>query len=159
MTPAIPRTTTTTSRAFRSAPGPRRGVTDHGLIVDQAGRTPRMIDSLAADEQGRVYSVGSWRINPGDQPTLQYDWEKPLKEFKVTRRGQFFACFDPVFYSSLDATIGRASLVVLSMYVPRVALAGGQVLQVNLRARRGAKSRTCSVFAGSWMISFLNTSG
>lgn len=73
-------------------PADKGAVTDHGLIVDQDGRTPRMIDSLAADEQGRVYSVGSWRINPGDQPTIQYDWEKPVREFTVTKRGQFFAC-------------------------------------------------------------------
>ena len=81
-------------KSISLGPQGRGAVTDHGLIVDQAGRTPRMIDSLAADEQGRVYAVGSWRINPGDQPTLQYDWEKPVKAFKVTRRGQFFACFD-----------------------------------------------------------------
>jgi hypothetical protein len=67
-------------------------VIDHGLIVDQKCRTARMIDSLAADQEGRVYSVGSWHILPGDQPTLQYDWEKPVKDFKVTKRGQFFAC-------------------------------------------------------------------
>jgi hypothetical protein len=53
-----------------------------------------MIDSLAADQEGRVYSVGSWHILPDDQPTLQYDWEKPVKEFEVTKRGQFFACCD-----------------------------------------------------------------
>lgn len=69
-------------------------VIDHGLIVDQFGRTPRMIDSLAADEHGRVYCVGSWRILPGDQPTLQYDWTKPVKDFRPTHRAQFFAAFD-----------------------------------------------------------------
>ena len=69
-------------------------VIDHGLIVDQEGRTARMIDSLAADQEGRVYSVGSWHILPGDQPTLQYDWEIPIKDFKLTKRGQFFTCCD-----------------------------------------------------------------
>ena len=69
-------------------------VIDHGLIVDQEGRTARMIDSLAADQEGRVYSVGSWHILPGDQPTLQYDWETPIKDFKITKRGQFFTCCD-----------------------------------------------------------------
>ena len=75
-------------------PEDKGAVIDHGLIVDQKGRTARMIDSLAADQEGRVYSVGSWHILPGDQPTLQYDWEKPVKEFEVTKRGQFFACCD-----------------------------------------------------------------
>lgn len=68
-------------------------VTDHGAIVDQKGRAPRMIDSLAADRQGRVYMVGSWHVLPGDQPTMQIDLENP-GEFRRMKRGQFFACCD-----------------------------------------------------------------
>jgi hypothetical protein len=68
-------------------------VTDHGAIVDQDGRTPRHIDSLAADQTGRVYMVGSWHLLPGDQGTQQIDLANP-KEFRLMKRGQFFACAD-----------------------------------------------------------------
>jgi hypothetical protein len=57
------------------------------------GRAPRLIDSLAADQQGRVYMVGSWHVLPGDQPTMQINLENP-KEFQRMKRGQFFACCD-----------------------------------------------------------------
>lgn len=68
-------------------------VTDHGAIVDQMGRAPRHVDSLAADQEGRVYMVGSWHILPEDQPTLQINLENP-KEFQRMKRGQFFAVCD-----------------------------------------------------------------
>ncbi len=67
---------------------------DHGQIVDQEGRTPRHIDSLAADQEGRVYMVGSWHLLPGEQGTLQLDWEQPPREFHPVKRGQFFAAVD-----------------------------------------------------------------
>ncbi len=67
---------------------------DHGLIVDQDGRTARMVDSLAADQEGRVYMVGSWHLLPGDQETLRLDWEHPSREFLHVKWGQFFACAD-----------------------------------------------------------------
>ena len=38
-------------------------IIDHGAIVDQDGRKPRMINSLAADDKGRVFMMGSWYIN------------------------------------------------------------------------------------------------
>jgi hypothetical protein len=68
-------------------------VTDHGAIRDQMGRAPRHIDSLAADQRGRVFMVGSWHILPDDQPTLQINLDNP-KEFQTMKRGQFFACCD-----------------------------------------------------------------
>ena len=68
-------------------------VTDHGAIVDQKGRAPRHVDSLAADQEGRVYMVGSWHILPGDQPTMQINLDNP-KEFQQMKRAQFFACCD-----------------------------------------------------------------
>ncbi|OGD18852.1 MAG: hypothetical protein A2W03_04205 [Candidatus Aminicenantes bacterium RBG_16_63_16] len=67
---------------------------DHGRIIDQDGRTPRSIDSLAADEKGRVYMVGDWHILPTDKGTLQIEWENPDRNFMKVRRGQFFAFAD-----------------------------------------------------------------
>lgn len=69
-------------------------VTDHGRIVDQNGRAPRHIDSLAADQEGRVYAVGSWHLLPGDTATRQVVWDKPTREFHVVKRSQRFAFFD-----------------------------------------------------------------
>lgn len=75
-------------------PAAKGAVIDHGLLVDQDGRTARMVDSLAADQEGRVYMVGSWHLLPGDQGSLRLDWEHPSREFLKVKWGQFFACAD-----------------------------------------------------------------
>jgi hypothetical protein len=69
-------------------------VIDHGELVDQDGRTPRHIDSLAADQEGHVYMVGSWHLLPGEPGTLQIAWDQPTREFHPVPRGQYFACAD-----------------------------------------------------------------
>jgi hypothetical protein len=69
-------------------------VIDHGKIVDQDGREPRHIDSLAADLEGRVYSVGGWHLLAGDTSTLQVDWETPELDFEPVPRAQRFAVAD-----------------------------------------------------------------
>jgi hypothetical protein len=69
-------------------------VIDHGKLVDQDERTPRHIDSLAADQGGRVYMVGSWHLLPGEPGSLQLDWDQPTREFHPVKRGQYFACVD-----------------------------------------------------------------
>lgn len=80
-------------KSISLAPSTYGQVTDHGAIVDQMGRAPRMVDSLAADQEGRAYMVGSWHILPDDQPTLQIDLENP-EVFQTMKRGQFFAVCD-----------------------------------------------------------------
>jgi len=65
---------------------------DHGRIIDQDGRTPAYIASLAADANGNIFMDGSWLIKPGDQPTLQFQYKaKDGKEYKTLNRGEFFA--------------------------------------------------------------------
>jgi hypothetical protein len=66
-------------------------VTDHGQIVDQDGRTPRHIDSLAAARDGLVYLVGGWHLLQGETSTLQINWEKPERSFQPVPRAQRFA--------------------------------------------------------------------
>jgi len=85
-------------RSVSIAKGKNRDVKDHGRIVDQDGRTPLMIESLAADDAGRVYMVGSWSVNSEEEATLQYVWEgqgfwPDLEPWKFHRleRGEFFA--------------------------------------------------------------------
>jgi len=65
---------------------------DHGRIIDQDGRTPSYIASLAADDKGNVFMNGSWLLKPGDQPTMQFQY-KPDDgiEYKTLKRGEFFA--------------------------------------------------------------------
>jgi hypothetical protein len=64
-------------------------ITDHGRIIDQGGRTPCYIGSIAADEKGNVFINGGWLVKPGDQPTLEYRHEKG--EYDTLSRGEFFA--------------------------------------------------------------------
>jgi len=75
-------------------PKDQGSVVDHGKLVDQEGRVARHIDTLAADQMGRVYMVGSWSVLPGDVVTQQLDWEKPVREFHPVKRAQLFAFAD-----------------------------------------------------------------
>lgn len=75
-------------------PGAPGEVLDHGGIIDQQGRAARHIDSLAADQEGRVYMTGSWYLLPGEEGTLQLTWDQPVREFKPVKRGQYFACVE-----------------------------------------------------------------
>ena len=68
-------------------------ITDHGAIIDQEGRTPRMINSMTADDKGRVYMTGSWYINSYRQASLQvlfYD-HPGERMYELVKRGEFFA--------------------------------------------------------------------
>lgn len=78
-------------RSVSLAPLDKYAITDHGQLIDQDGRKPRMIESLIADDKGHVYFVGSWYLKPGEKGTLHHKYGKiergPLKEVK---RGEFF---------------------------------------------------------------------
>ncbi len=68
-------------------------ITDHGKIVDQDGRAPRMINSMAADDKGRVYMMGSWYIKTYREASLQvlfYD-HPGERLYELVKRGEFFA--------------------------------------------------------------------
>ncbi len=81
-------------RSVMIDPEAKNPIRDYGRIVDRDGRTPRSIDSLAADEKGRVYMVGDWHILQADKGTQQIEWETPERNFKKVQRGQFFAFAD-----------------------------------------------------------------
>ncbi len=91
-------------------------ITDHGLIVDQDGRRPWRMQSLAADDQGRVYMVGDWYLNPGDKGTQRYNY--PEGKFEDQLRGQFFAVAD------VSAHIGATESAKPAP--PRLATTGGR---------------------------------
>jgi len=87
------------------------GIIDHGKIIDQDNRRISMIETLAADDKGNVFMVGSWYALSPDEATHQYVWPgltewyiekdypevsytyKDTKRFthKVMHRGQFFS--------------------------------------------------------------------
>jgi len=71
-------------------------ILDHGLIVDQEGRRPWRLPSLAADERGHVYMVGDWRLKPGEKGTLRYGYDRrnARDTWRWLWRGQFFAAAD-----------------------------------------------------------------
>jgi len=76
-------------RSIRIDQGTDRNVVDHGRIIDQDGRPATMIDSLAADERGNVYMVGSWNSLSTEESTHRYRWKDDT--YEVLHRGQFFA--------------------------------------------------------------------
>ncbi len=80
-------------RSISIKEGADRSITDHGKIVDQNGRAARMINSLTADDQGRVYMMGSWYVKSDTEASFQVLLSKyPGKRiYKLVKRGEFFA--------------------------------------------------------------------
>ncbi len=76
-----------------SISGSDHEVIDHGRIIDQEGRACRFINSLAADEKGRVYMNGSFYVNSPKEATLQILFQSHPGEdlYKLVKRGEFFA--------------------------------------------------------------------
>ena len=78
-------------RSVSLDPKENKEVLDHGLIIDTKGRKLRMCESLAADEKGNVYIVGSWYLLKGEKGTLKHKYgeieQGPMIEAK---RGEFF---------------------------------------------------------------------
>ncbi|HXI00626.1 MAG TPA: hypothetical protein VNI52_10170 [Sphingobacteriaceae bacterium] len=86
---------------------------DHGKLIDQDGRTPAYIGSLAADNKGNVFMSGGWLTKPGDESTLMFLFkdskgkiyaplEHPgqqsnnesgssLSQYQKLKRGEFFS--------------------------------------------------------------------
>lgn len=71
-------------------------ITDHGAIIDQDGRTARMIMSMSADDDGHVFVYGSWHVRTFKEATLQYLlFDYPNGDlYKLLKRGEFFAVID-----------------------------------------------------------------
>lgn len=57
-------------------------IIDHGKIVDQYNRRPSMIESLAVDDQGNVFMVGSWYSLSPDESSSQYVWGELMDYYK-----------------------------------------------------------------------------
>lgn len=83
-------------RSVSIVPDVDKTITDHGKIVDQHGRAARMINSLSADNKGRVYIMGSWYVKSLKEASFQimiYDY--PGQDiYKLVKRGEFFATVD-----------------------------------------------------------------
>ncbi len=80
-------------RSVSIKPDGDHSIVDYGKIIDQDGRAPRMINSLAADDQDRVYMMGSWYINSFREASFQILFsDYPGKRiYKLMKRGEFFA--------------------------------------------------------------------
>ena len=84
-------------------------ITDHGLMVDQDGRTVWRMPGMMADGQGHVYAIGDWWTIAGDLGTLRYSWNGGNEIYEQLPRGQFFAV--------ANVTIPAPSLTDLSIMV------------------------------------------
>ena len=69
-------------------------ITDHGLLVDQDGRTVWRVPGMMADGRGHVYMIGDWWTNPGDLGSLRYHWNRGHEGYEQLKRGEFFAVAD-----------------------------------------------------------------
>ena len=66
-------------------------ITDHGLLVDQDGRTVWRVPGMMADGRGHVYMIGDWWTIPGDLGSLRYKWNNGHEAYDQLKRGEFFA--------------------------------------------------------------------
>jgi hypothetical protein len=66
-------------------------IVDHGLMVDQDGRTAVRTPGMMTDGQGHVYMIGDWWTIPGDLGTLRYKWNGGNEIYEQLDRGEFFA--------------------------------------------------------------------
>jgi hypothetical protein len=66
-------------------------ITDHGLMVDQDGRTVWRTPGMQADGRGHVYLIGDWWTVAGDLGTLRYSWNRGHETYEPLKRGEFFA--------------------------------------------------------------------
>ena len=83
-------------RSVSIRPDSDHTITDHGAIIDQEGRAPRMINSMTADDKGHVYMTGSWYINSYRQASLQvlfYD-HPGERMYELVKRGEFFTVIE-----------------------------------------------------------------
>jgi len=80
-------------RSVSIKPDGNNKIIDHGAIVDQDGRKPRMINSLAADDRGNVYIMGSWYVKNYREASMQILFSDYPGEriYKLVKRGEFFA--------------------------------------------------------------------
>jgi len=69
-------------------------ITDHGLMVDQDGRTAWRTPGMQADGRGHVYMIGDWWTIPGDLGSLRYSWNGGHEKYEELKRGEFFAVAD-----------------------------------------------------------------
>jgi len=65
-------------------------ITDHGLMVDQDGRTAWRLPGMTTDGKGHVYMIGDWWTIAGDLGTLRYEW-RGKDTYEALDRGEFFA--------------------------------------------------------------------
>jgi len=73
-------------------PTTRPRVVNHGIMTDQAGRTPHGIWSMEVDERDRLCMTGRWYVLPGEEQTIGVN------------RGDGFICLE---FNFVDMT-GRA---------------------------------------------------
>jgi hypothetical protein len=69
-------------------------ITDHGLLVDQDGRTAWRLPGMMADGQGHVYMIGDWWTKSGDLGSLRYHVKRGQEMYEPLNRGEFFAVAD-----------------------------------------------------------------
>jgi hypothetical protein len=73
-------------------------VVDHGRVMDQDGRTPIRVQSLAADGRGRVYMVADVALLPGerdsDKAAVRTYFRKGQDVLERLDRGLFFLIAD-----------------------------------------------------------------
>jgi hypothetical protein len=66
-------------------------ITDHGLLIDPAGRLVWRAPGMDTDGRDTVFLIGDWWTVPGDLGTLRYTYTNGVESYQQLPRGQFFA--------------------------------------------------------------------
>jgi uncharacterized repeat protein (TIGR01451 family) len=112
-------------------------ITDHGLMVDQGGRTVWRAPGMMTDGLGKVYMIGDWWTVPGDLGTLRYNWNGGNETYEQLPRGEFFAVA-----SVSTAMPAPVDLAITASDTPDPVMVNGQVTYSIQAANSGSTPAT-----------------
>ena len=89
---------------------PNAPIEDLGRLIDQDGRTPNLVDCLAADAKGNLFTVGTWRVKPEEigkeVSSLSYDVDKNTGPDHV---GRYYDMWRGLFFGRISAPAAQAA--------------------------------------------------
>jgi sugar lactone lactonase YvrE len=78
-------------------------IVDLGRLVDPAGRTPNLVDCLAADAKGNVFTIGTWRIKPEEIGTDVSSYSHDAGSGDNKPFGQYYDMWRGLFFGTISA--------------------------------------------------------
>jgi hypothetical protein len=82
--------------------------------VDQEGRTPNLLDCLAADKKGNLFLVGTWRVKPEEIGTEVSSYSHDKDSAGSQPFGQYYDMWRGLFFSTINVKDVKAAPAISS---------------------------------------------